>query len=101
MRTRYFLMAAVMLGLPLMANATCDQVKSDIDAKIQANGVGHYTLEVVPDDQADNASGKVVGNCEGNKKIIYTRGASDSGSMDQGMDHSSSGSTSPASASSS
>ena len=42
-------------------------------AKIEANGVKMYTLEIVPiDAQAD---GKVVGTCDGHTmKIVYRRG---------------------------
>lgn len=69
--------------------ASCEDVKSQIDAKLQAKGVVSYTLEIVPVAQAATepvaasgaaaapvqaATGKVVGNCEGEtKQIIYTR----------------------------
>jgi hypothetical protein len=70
--------------------ASCDDVKSQIDAKLQAKGVTSYTLEIVPVTPAAAAApvaasgaaaapaiastGKVVGNCEGEtKQIIYTR----------------------------
>jgi len=50
----------------------CEELKSEIATKIEANGVKNYTLEVVPSDQAGDR--KVVGSCEGGtKKIIYTR----------------------------
>lgn len=55
------------------AHASCDDVKSGIDAKIKANNVSNYTLEVVSKDQAGD--GKVVGQCDGGDKVIvYTRG---------------------------
>ncbi len=64
-----------LLALPLLAHASCDEVKSQIDGKIKANGVAHYSLKVVSADEADSAGGKVVGNCENeSKKIVYTRG---------------------------
>jgi hypothetical protein len=63
-----------LLSLPLLAHASCDSVKSSIDAKLKANGVGNYSLDVVGADQADKNGGKVVGQCEGNKAIVYTRG---------------------------
>ena len=60
--------------MPLLAHASCDTVKADIDAKIKANGVADYTLAVVPAGQ-EAASGKVVGHCQGDQQIVYTRGA--------------------------
>ncbi len=85
MNKRFGLMALLFLALPVMAHASCDEVKSSIDAKIKANGVSNYKLEVVSGDNAADAGGKVVGNCEGDKKIVYTRGeggSSDSASSD-------------------
>jgi hypothetical protein len=76
MTSRVFIAALTMMALPLFAHASCDAVKSDIDAKIKANGVSHYTLDVVAADQADKSGGKVVGQCEGNKAIVYSRGPS-------------------------
>ena len=66
--------ALLLFALPMFAHASCDSVKASIDAKIKANGVSSYTLEVVAADKAD-AAGKVVGQCEGDKKIVYTRGS--------------------------
>lgn len=52
---------------------TCDDIKSDIDAKLKAKGVKTYTLDIVP--KADVKDAKVVGSCEaGSKKITYKRG---------------------------
>jgi hypothetical protein len=78
------IVALLLLASPLMAHASCDAVKSGIDAKIRAKGVSNYTLEVVSAEQAD-ARGKVVGQCEGDKKIVYTRDnatASDAAAVD-------------------
>ena len=66
--------ALLLFALPMFAYASCDSVKASIDAKIKANGVSSYTLEVVAADKAD-AAGKVVGHCEGDKEIVYTRGS--------------------------
>jgi len=58
---------------PALARKDCEELKSEIDAKIKANGVQVYTLEIVPKEQP--AEGKVVGTCDGGtKKIIYKRG---------------------------
>ena len=70
------LVMLVMLALaatPALARKSCDELKSEIAAKIEANGVKNYTLEVVPMNAA--ANGKVVGTCDGGtKKIVYKRG---------------------------
>ncbi len=50
----------------------CDELKAEIAAKIDANGVKNYTLEIVPTEQVGDR--KVVGSCEGgSKKIVYVR----------------------------
>jgi len=69
-----YIAALTLMSLPLLAHASCDAVKSSIDAKIKANGVSNYTLDVVAADQGDKSGGKVVGQCEGNKAIVYARG---------------------------
>jgi hypothetical protein len=51
----------------------CEDLKSEIAAKLDAKGVKGYSLDIVAKDQ-DAAEGKVVGTCEaGSKKIVYTR----------------------------
>jgi hypothetical protein len=84
---RNLLLAACLACFSVPAMASCDEVKAQIDAKLQAKGVKSYTLEVVPVAQAapapasgaaaapaKEAAGKVVGNCEGEtKQIIYKR----------------------------
>lgn len=73
-------LAAVAVLFPVFAHASCSAVKAQIDSKLQAKHISHYTLEVVPADKADSSGGKVVGSCDsGSKKIIYTRGTSSSG----------------------
>jgi hypothetical protein len=53
----------------------CEELKSEIDAKIKANGVPVYTLEIVANDQVKEGEGQVVGSCDGGtKKIVYKRG---------------------------
>ena len=74
MKARTGIVALLLFALPMFAYASCDNVKASIDAKIKANGVSSFTLAVVPADKAD-AAGKVVGQCEGDKKIVYTRGS--------------------------
>jgi hypothetical protein len=82
------LLAACLFSFSVSAMASCDSVKSEIDAKLQAKGVKSYTLDIVPVAQAAaapaaasgaaaapaKAEGKVVGTCEGDtKQIIYKR----------------------------
>ncbi|HEX2333554.1 MAG TPA: DUF1161 domain-containing protein [Burkholderiales bacterium] len=70
--------AAVMAGLvvsgPALAQRKdCGQLKGEIEAKIKANGVEKFSLDVV--DKDAQAEGKVVGTCDGGtKKIVYKRG---------------------------
>lgn len=83
------LLAACLFSFSVSSMASCDSVKSEIDAKLQAKGVKSYTLDIVPVAQAAAApaaasgaaaapaktvDGKVVGSCEGDtKQIIYKR----------------------------
>ena len=60
-------------GTALAAGKPCEEVKSEIAAKIEANGAHHYSLTVV--DKGAAADDKVVGSCEGGtKEIVYKRG---------------------------
>lgn len=57
----------------LAAPKPCDELKAEIEAKIQAKGVPAYTLEVVTNDEVHDQN-MVVGTCEnGTKKIIYQK----------------------------
>jgi hypothetical protein len=52
----------------------CEELKSEIDAKLKEKGVVNYTLEIVPADQIKDQ--KVVGSCDGGKnKITYSKEA--------------------------
>ena len=64
----------MLLASPAFAQVkACDELKSEIEAKIKNNGVTVFTLTVVDKDAA--ADGKVVGTCEGgSKKIVYKKG---------------------------
>jgi hypothetical protein len=63
----------LMLASPAFAKKPCEELKTEIDAKIKANGVKSYTLEIVPNE--DVKDGKVIGTCDGGtKKIVYKRG---------------------------
>ena len=70
------IVAALVLGLSGTAWADkkdCNELKSEIEAKIKKNGVDKFSLDVV--DKDAQAEGKVVGTCDGGaKKIVYKRG---------------------------
>lgn len=62
----------LLVATPLFAAKACEELKSEINAKLQAKGVKNYTLEIVANE--DVKDGKVVGSCDGGtKKIVYTR----------------------------
>ncbi len=65
--------AALLISTPVFgAVKPCEELKSEIDAKIQAKGVKDYKLEIVPNEQVKDE--KVIGTCEGGtKKIIYKK----------------------------
>lgn len=51
----------------------CEELLTEIDAKIQAKGVKKFSLEIVPNEKVKDE--KVVGSCDGGtKKIVYKRG---------------------------
>jgi hypothetical protein len=58
---------------PVLAAKSCDELKAEIVAKMDAKGVVNYTLEIVPTENVKDE--KVVGSCDGGtKKIVYKRG---------------------------
>ena len=60
-------------GTALADGKPCEELKSEIAAKLDAKGVSGYSLEIV--DKSASAEGTVVGTCEGGEKqIVYTRG---------------------------
>nr|WP_298111905.1 DUF1161 domain-containing protein [uncultured Pseudomonas sp.] len=68
---------ALLLGLlasaAVAAPKPCEELRAEIEVKIQAAGVASYTLEIVPNDEAQDPN-MVVGSCDGgSKKIIYQR----------------------------
>ena len=72
MKMPVLFVALSILSTAAFAGKSCDDVKTEIAAKIDANHVASYTLDIVAADQV--AERKVVGSCEGgSKKIVYTR----------------------------
>jgi hypothetical protein len=77
MRTRLAIVA--LLCVPACSYAqggkACEDLKSEIAAKLEAKGVKTYSLDIVAKD-AEVTDGKVVGTCEaGTKKIVYRKTA--------------------------
>ena len=70
------ILASLLIAAPALAQRKdCEELKSEIDAKIRKNGVKEFSLEVVPNDQVKEGAGAVVGSCDGGtKKIVYKRG---------------------------
>jgi hypothetical protein len=68
--------AILLLGTPALAKKPCDELKSEIEAKLQAKGVKNYTLEIKPTEETkDLKDATIVGSCDGGaKKIVYTKG---------------------------
>lgn len=59
-------------GGAFAAGKSCEELKSEIAAKLDAKGVSNYSLEIV--DKGAAADGKVVGSCEGGtKEIVYKK----------------------------
>ncbi|MBO1541797.1 DUF1161 domain-containing protein [Pseudomonas sp. OA65] len=59
-------------GGAFAAGKPCEELKSEIAAKLDAKGVSGYSLEIV--DKGTASDGKVVGNCEGGtKEIVYKK----------------------------
>jgi len=74
---KILLATAAILAVPACGYAqgakACEELKSEIAAKLDAKGVKNYTLDIVAKDT--DAEGKSVGTCEGGtKKIMYKRG---------------------------
>lgn len=72
-----FLLAVGLLsiaGTALAAGKPCEELKSELAAKLDANGVQHYSLDAVDKGTASTGA-KVIGSCEGGtKEIVYKRG---------------------------
>jgi hypothetical protein len=74
--------ALIATALALAASSTfaagkpCEELKTEIAAKLDAKNVTGYTLEIVDAAKAedDKQAAKVVGTCEGGaKKITYAK----------------------------
>lgn len=59
----------------IAAPKDCEELRKEIEIKIQAKAVPHYTLEIVSKEEAEKHDiAMVVGTCEyGTKAIIYQK----------------------------
>jgi hypothetical protein len=65
--------AASLAAAPAFARKSCEELKSEIEAKFKDKGVANYTLEIVANEGV--ADQQVVGSCDGGtRKIVYKRG---------------------------
>lgn len=72
-RISIVLVAFAVFAIPAFAQQkSCEELKSEIAAKLDAKGVKDYTLNIVANEEVKDA--QVVGSCEaGTKKITYER----------------------------
>jgi len=66
--------ALLLASLPAWAGKSCEDLKTEIAAKLQSKGVANFSLEVVPAGTV-KPEDKVIGRCGGGtKQITYKRG---------------------------
>lgn len=64
--------ALALAGSSAFAAKACDELKTEIAAKLDAKSVTGYVLDIVDADKVGDA--KVVGSCDGGtKKITYAK----------------------------
>jgi hypothetical protein len=70
---KFALSAALLLSFGLVhAGKSCEELKTEITAKMEAKGVKSPKLDIVDNDKVGDA--KVVGSCDGGtKKITYAK----------------------------
>jgi len=74
MRKIVVVLALSLVAVSAYAMKPCEELKTEIEAKLSAKGVKNFTLEIVANEAVKDQ--KVVGSCEGGtKKITYQKGA--------------------------
>lgn len=76
MKKKLLLPMFLIMLAPVFAHASCESVLEEIKQKIINNGVSadNFSLVAVPNDEAEQSQGQVVGHCQNETyKIIYTR----------------------------
>ena len=72
MKSLWIAASLMLVVSPALAAKSCEELKTEIEAKLKDKGVKAYTLEIVPKESVKEE--KVVGTCDGGtKKIVYTR----------------------------
>ena len=72
MKSLWIAASLMLVVSPALAAKSCEELKTEIEAKLKNKGVKAYTLEIVPKESVKEE--KVVGTCDGGtKKIVYTR----------------------------
>lgn len=72
-RSAFTVLGVLMASAVLAAPKPCEELKAEIEAKIQARCVTSYTLEIVPNNEVHDQN-MVVGSCDGGtRKIIYQK----------------------------
>jgi hypothetical protein len=70
----------LVLSSNAFAAKSCDELKAEIQTKIEARHVSGYSLDIV-DKGSGTADRKAVGTCAGGRKeIVYSRQPADHGS---------------------
>jgi|OpeIllAssembly_1097287.scaffolds.fasta_scaffold147719_2 hypothetical protein len=65
-------LVALLLASTASPASTCEELRSQIEAKIKAKGVASFSVAVV--DAGASAPGSVVGTCDGGaRKIVYVQ----------------------------
>lgn len=72
-RPAFIAVLSLLATASMAAPKPCEELKAEIEAKIQAQGVASYTLEIVPNSEVKDPN-MVVGTCDGGtRKIIYQK----------------------------
>ena len=72
MKSIFTLVLVVFTSAQAWAAKPCEELKTEIAAKLETAGVKNYVLEIVETDKVGDT--KVVGSCDGgSKKITYTK----------------------------
>ena len=74
-RIAFAVLTSLLATSALAAPKDCEELKNEIEVKIQANAVPSYTLEIVSKEEAEKHDiAMVVGTCDnGTKAIIYQK----------------------------
>ena len=74
MKVVKIMLVSLLFCVPAMAQVKpCEELRSEIDAKLKEKGVQNYMLEIVKNEEVGDRT--VVGSCNGGQnKIVYTRG---------------------------